>query len=170
MFGEIRKLLRHNQVSALYILVGVNDTTWRDHVTRRSAPTYFTSDELCAELTEKFENLMNFALHICKIPRVVLIPVVGRDIAVYNGDPAPNPWQQVLDDGLKKLNHNIITLNAAHGNSTPLIHMYIYKSKGHGKTKTFYCRLWDGLHPRGDTLEKWAQGILWAMSLNSDWA
>ena len=30
LYREIRKLLRHNQVSALYLLVGVNDTTWRD--------------------------------------------------------------------------------------------------------------------------------------------
>ena len=130
---------------------------------------FFTSDDLCAELTEKFEHLMEFAIRICKIPRVVIVPVVGIDLACYNGDLAPNPWQQVLDGGIEKLNQNIITLNAAHNNSTPLVHMYIYKSEGHGKVKTFYCRLWDGLHPRGDTLEKWARGIVRAMSLNGDW-
>ena len=169
MYREIRKLLKNNEVSALYLLVGVNDTTWRDRVTRRTAPIYFSGDELCAEITEKFEYLMDFALNVCQIPKVIVIPVVGIDLATYNGDPIPNPWQQALDDGIKRLNSNIITLNAAHKNSTPLIHMSIYKSKGHGKTKTFYCRLWDGLHPRGDTLERWAGGILHAMQLNGDW-
>ena len=169
MYRELGKILVHNQVSALYLMVGVNDVTWRDRVTKRSVPKFFTSDDLCAELTEKLEYLMDFALRRCNIPRVVIIPVVGLDLARYNGDAFPNPWQHVIDDGIKKLNSNIITLNAAHNNSTPLVHMYIYKSKGHGKFKTFYCRLWDGLHPRGDTLERWGHGILRAMSLNGDW-
>ena len=141
MYREIRNLQKYHQVSALYLLVGVNDTTWRDKPTGRTAPMYCTADDLCADLTEGFEHLLNFALHDCKIPRVIIAPVVGLDLAKYNNDPVPNPWQQALDDGVKKLNHNIISLNAAHGNSTPLIHMSIYKSKGHGKIKTFYCRL-----------------------------
>ena len=169
MYNEIRDLQKNHQVSALYILVGVNDTTWRDKVTRRSVPLYFAAEDLCADLTEKFERLLNFALHDRKIPRVVIAPVVGIDLARYNNDIGKNPWQHVLDDGVKQLNYNIITLNATHGNSTPLIHTSIYKSKGHGKTKTFYCRLWDGLHPRGDVLERWAEGFMRAMELNNDW-
>ena len=169
MYREIRKVTRSNQVSALYLLVGVNDTTWRDSALKRTSPIYFTADDLCMELTERVECLMNFAHYTCKIPRVVMMPIVGLDLVCYNGDLAPNPWQHVLDEGLKKLNYNIITLNAAHINSTPLIHFNIYKCKGHGKVKTFYCRLWDGLHPRGDTLEQWAEGIMRAMSLNGDW-
>ena len=169
MYREIRNLLKYNQVSALYLLVGVNDTTWKDRATRRTSPIYFSADELCADITEKIEYLMDYALNTCKIQKVVVLPVVGIELARYNGDSVPNPWQQALDDGVKKLNSNIITLNAAHNHSTPLIHMSIYKSMGHGKVKTFYCRLWDGLHPRGDTLERWAEGILRAMYLNGDW-
>ena len=162
-------IFSHHQVSALYLLVGVNDTTWKDKTTGRTAPLYCAADDLCADLTEKFELLLNYAMHTCKIPRVVISPVVGLDLARYNNDAEQNPWQQALDEGVKKLNYNIITLNAAHGNSTPLLHMTIYKSKGHGKTKTFYCRLWDGLHPRGDILERWAEGFMRAMDLNGDW-
>ena len=169
MYREIRELQKHHQVSALYLLVGVNDTTRRDRSRNRTAPIYFAADDLCADLTDKFEHLLNYALHVRKIPRVIITPVVGLDLSRYNKEVEQNPWQLALDDGVKMLNHNIIALNAAHGNSTPLVHMSIYKSKGHGRIKTFYCRLWDGLHPRGDTLERWADGFLRAMELNGDW-
>ena len=165
MYEEIRKLTQHHQVSALYLMVGVNDTTWRDRKLKRSFATYFTVDDLCGEITEKIEY---FALNTCHIPKVIMLPIVGLDLARYNNDQTRNPWQHIIDDGLKAVNTNIITLNAAFGNSTPLIHLNIYKCKGHGKVKAFYCRLWDGLHPRGDTLERWGEGILKAMWLNGD--
>ena len=169
MYNEIRDLQKNYQVSALYLLVGVNDTTWRDKHTSKTVPKYFTAEDLCSDITEKFELLLEYALHARNIPRVVITPVVGIDLARYNKDADPNPWQKVLDSGVRKLNYNIITLNAAHGLSTPLIHTSIYKSMGHGKSKTLYCRLWDGLHPRGDILERWAEGFIRAMELNGDW-
>ena len=168
MYSEILELSTHLQVSALYILVGVNDTTWRDKKLKRTFAPYFTADELCGDITEKIVYLIHYALNDCRIPKVIFLPIVGLDLARYNKDLGENPWQHVIDEGVKMVNTNIISLNAAFGHSTPMIHQSIYKSKGHGKTKTFYGRLWDGLHPRGDILERWGEGILKAMWLNWD--
>ena len=168
MYDEIQFLQRHNQVSALYLLVGVNDLTWRDKKSKRSYAAYFTPEELCSDITEKVEYLMDFAIRELNIPRVVMLPILGIDVGRYNKDPIRNPWQGVIDRGLKAVNKNIITINAAFNNSTPLIHFYIYKSMEHSRIKTLYGRLWDGLHPRGDTLYRWGEGIVRAMQLNRD--
>ena len=103
---------------------------------------------------------MEYVLDNCHVEMVVMVPLEGLDLVTYNGDPQPHPHQQVIDQGLKLVNENIVTLNVAFNNSAQMLHQHIYKNKGHGKFKLFYCRLWDGLHDLDYTLERWGGGAV----------
>ena len=166
--GELNYLTRWNKVSSLYILAGITETTWRDPITKRVYAIHNSPQELCADLTEGIELLVRHAYVNCGIGKVIMVPIAGIDLARYNGDHMPDPQQHVIDGGLKLVNDNIIALNAAYGLHTPMIHQHIVKSMGHGITKIMYSRLYDGLHPRQDTLERWAGGLLRSMYLNND--
>ena len=73
-------------------------------------------------------------------------------LAKYNKDVLEDGSQSVIDAGLKKVNDNIVGLNAAFKKHTPMIHQYVHKSMGHGKFKNAYGKLVDGLHPKGNLL------------------
>ena len=165
---ELNYLTRWHNVSTLYILAGINETTWKDPISGRVFAIHNTPEDLCDDITDGIERLIWHAYANCGVQNVVFIPIVGIDLARYNGDDHVNPQQQIIDQGLRLVNDNIIAINAAHNLHTPMLHQHIVKSMGHGKWKIMYSRLYDGLHPRWDTLERWAGGLLRAMSLNGD--
>ena len=125
-------------------------------------------EDLCEDLTFGIELLIRHAYVNCGVRKVIFIPITGIDLARYNGDEGVDPQQWIIDQGLAMVNNNIIAINAAHDFHTPMLHQHIVKSMGHGKSKIIYARLYDGLHPRWGTLERWASGLLRAMSLNGD--
>ena len=120
-------------------------------------------------------GLMETAFQVCMmtiedlyIPRnVIVLPITGMDLNRYNRVPGTNHRQAVLNQGIVLLNSDIITLNAAYNLHTPMTQRYVHKHTGHGRIKHLYARLWDGLHPRGDTVERWADNILTAMRYNA---
>ena len=160
--------LRTHEVSAVYLFVGINDTTWKDKARNRVFARHYTPSELRDELTDKIEDTISTLHHEYKVKRVVMMPIPGINLAAYNGDERPDPRQKVINKGLEAVNSNIITRNAAYDLHTPLIHTTIRKSMGHGVHKYLYSRLYDGLHPSWMTLARWSNGIIHAMQLNGD--
>ena len=165
---QVSPWLRGHEVSAVYILVGVNDTTWKDKSRNRVYARHYTPSELRDDLTDKVEDLVYHFHEAHRIDKVVMVPIPGINLAAYNGDELRDPRQSVIDKGLEAVNSNIVTRNAAHDLHTPLIHTSIRKSMGHGIHKYFYTRLYDGLHPSWITLARWSNAIIRAMYLNGD--
>ena len=165
---ELNRLTQWTNVSTLYLLAGINETTWRDPLTCRVHVAFSTPDDLCEDLTYRIEHLIRYAHDNCGVRKVILIPIAGIDLARYNGRMETDPRQWVIDQGLSMVNDNIIAINAFHNLHTPMLHQHIVKSMGRGRSKIMYSRLYDGLHPRWDTLERWAGGLLRAMYLNGD--
>ena len=165
---QVSPWLKTHKVSAIYILVGINDTTWRDKARNRVYARHYTPTELRDDLTDKVEDLVAFFHDSHAVDKVVMMPIPGINLAAYNGDERRDPRQSVIDKGLEALNSNIITRNAAYDLHTPLIHTTVRKSMGHGVHRYFYNRLYDGLHPSWMTLARWSNGILKAMHLNGD--
>ena len=165
---QVGPWLKDHEVSALYLFVGVNDTTWRDKSTRRVYARHYTDIELCDDVTDGIQDLITILRNDFDVRKVIMCPIPGISLARYNGDVYPDPRQGIIDMGLEKVNSNIITLNAANDYHTPLIHTTIRKSMGHGVHKYLYGRLYDGLHPSWITLARWSNSLLRAMHLNGD--
>ena len=164
---KIRAYTRCHVVQAAYIMAGVNNITWRDPVTRKCYLKYHTPPELSDSIMDEIEELLRYCVSTCGLRDVIMVPITGLHLNQYNNFPSWHPEQWVINWGLMDLNTNIVTMNAACGFSTPLTHHYVHKSTGRNRRmRHHYTRLWDGLHPRGDTLYRWAESLLEAMRRN----
>ena len=74
---EAKPWLYWQQVRAAYILIGVNDLTWRDRNTKRTYARHYTAEELCQDVTGKIEDLIVTLRNEYEIPHVIIIPIVG---------------------------------------------------------------------------------------------
>ena len=155
------------QVGAAYLLVGVNNVTEYDEDLHKYKVRYDTPKEMRDNLTDSLIDLVKCCRNECHITAVVISTITGLSLSAYNGIPEPDENQWIVDEGLRQLNIDINTLNAANHFSTPMVHQYVHPSMGTRRTaRNTYSRLIDGLHPTTRTLGKWAEALLSSMRLN----
>ena len=103
----------------------------------------------------------------CGIETIVISALAGMSLSRYNRQEHRDEDQWIIDSGIKALNDDIITFNAANGFSTPLLNHFIHPTMGNSRrNRNTYSRLRDGLHPTKITLWKWAEAIVASMRLN----
>ena len=161
---KVEDLIQEMPVTSLYIMAGVNDITTRGR-NGKCHVTFETAEQLSAHVMDEVLELMRFCYTECHVAHVIMLPLTGLDVNRYNR-VAGKYWKQgVVNDGIMLLNRDIITTNAGNGYHTPMVQRYVHKH-AYRRVKHMYGRLWDGLHPRGDTLERWAGNIVTAMRYN----
>ena len=163
---KAKQLVCTQPVEHLYIMAGVNDISVRNNYSRYNYVPFSSPYDLSAHVMDLVMDLVKYCHEDCQIRDVIVLPITGLDVNRYNRVPGINHCQAILNQGVVLLNSDIITMNAAYNLHTPMTQRYVHKHIGHGKIKHMYGRLWDGLHPRGDTVERWAENILVAMRYN----
>ena len=164
---KVRLYTSSHVVTSIYILAGINDITRRDRQTRECYMPFQDPQELCDHVTDRVVDLIEFCVRNCGIYDVVMIPLTGLNLNQYNRLPGYSHNQWIINEGVLKVNEAIITINASCGLHTPMVSRYVHKSTGAGRRiRHLYNRLWDGLHPRGDTIVRWAENIIHAIRRN----
>ena len=164
---KVRQLSRVQPIEHLYIMAGINDTNVRNSCSNYNYIPFTDPQDLNAYMMDLIVDLVKYCHEQCHVRDVIILPITGMDLNRYNKVPGINHRQTVLNQGLVLLNSDIITMNAAYCLHTLMTQRYVHKHIGQGRIKHMYGRLWDGLHPRGDTVERWAGNILTAMRYNS---
>ena len=157
----------NTQVSAAYIMAGINNLTMWHVDTNSYQLQYNTPEEIRDDMMDRYISLIKSCKEEYGICDTVVCTLPGMDLGRYNktGHRDENQW--VIDQGVDLLNSDIQTHNAANGYSTPMIHQYIHPTMGqHRRARNTYSRLRDGLHPTGRTLEKWAMAMIASIQLN----
>ena len=156
-----------NQVGAAYLLLGVNNITEYNEDLQKYCVRFATPEELRDSLTDSLIALVKHCKNECRIDTVVISTITGLSLSTYNGTPELDVNQWVIDEGLRQLNIDINTLNAANNYSTPMVHQYVHPTMGNiRRARNTYSRLKDGLHPTPCTLGKLAEALIASMRLN----
>ena len=164
---KIEAYCDHTTPTAIYIMAGINNVTRRDYLTKKVFLPYQSSTALRDDMMDRYVDLVKFCTMDMGINDVIILPLTGMCMSAYNKEHGWNVRQRVLDRGMLMLNEHIITMNAANNLHTPLTHHYIHRCVGGGRpVRHMYSRLWDGLHPRGDTLNRWAHNLVSAARYN----
>ena len=155
------------QVGAAYLLVGVNNITEYDEDLCKYYVKFDTPEELRDSLTESMIDLVKCCKNECHIDTVVISTITGLSLSAYNGTVELDVNQWIIDEGLRHLNIDINTINAANCLTTPMVHQYVHPSMGNRRrARNTYSRLRDGIHPTIRTLGKWAEALIASMRLN----
>ena len=164
---SIRGYTNNTQVSAAYIMAGVNNLTTFDEDIGIYKAVYITPEDIRDDLMDKYLSLITVCREDCHIEDIVLCTLPGMDLGRYNKTTHRNEHQRTIDTGIKLLNSDIQTHNAANGYSTPMVHQYIHPTMGKSRrARNTYSRLRDGLHPTERTKEKWALALVTSLRLN----
>ena len=156
-----------NQVGVAYLLVGVNNITEYDDGQHKYYVKFETPEDLRDSLTDSLIDLVKCCKIECHIGTVVISTITGLSLSTYNGIAEPDESQGIIDEGLRLLNADINTLNAANNLCTPMVHQYVHPTMGtRRRARNTYSRLFDGLHPTIHTLGKWAEALIACMRLN----
>ena len=159
---------KYTQVSAAYIMVGVNNLTTLHEESNIYKVVHDSPEEIRDNLMDEYIQLIRYCKEECNIPHVVLCTLPGLDVGRYNKIGHRDEGQWIIDQGVNLLNSDIQTHNAANGYSSPMIHHYIHPTMGHARrARNTYSRLRDGLHPTTRTIEKWAKALITSMRLNA---
>ena len=184
---EICEFLKYSDPTHIYFNAGVNNLTRLVKTGQRKICVSRFSDEdtLVNTVMNELKNAIKTILEINESVKVVIVPIVGVSIADYNNrrengprQPdekkperaySPDPNQHIINNALIELNKQILDLNTEGGLESPLLHRYIHKDPGHGKAiRHAYSKLFDGLHPRTDTLVQWGRALTTAIQANTN--
>ena len=158
---------KQTQVSAAYIMAGINNLTTRDEETSKYKVVYDSPEEIRDDLMDKYISLIKMCKEECEIRDVIVCTLPGMDLGRYNKTGHRDEKQWIIDTGVGLLNTDIQTHNAANGYNTPMVHQYIHPTLGNARrARNTYSRLIDGLHPTRRTKEKWALAIVASLRLN----
>ena len=186
---EICEFLKYSDPTHIYFNAGVNNLTQLVRTGRRKiCVSRFTDEETLIETV--MSDLKTAVRKIVNSDRsgnvkVIIVPIVGLSIADYNNRREngprqpdektpertyrPDPDQHIINNAIVDLNKQIVELNVEGGLETPLVHRYIHKDPGHEKaTRHAYSKLFDGLHPRPDTLVQWGKALTTAIQANTN--
>ena len=170
-------LARENYYKYIYIFGGVNDITMKEHWSGKVVMNYECVDDIHTTLMGKYIDCYKTIKKANSDTKVVFLPLIGLDMAVYNGRPrckrgtglyltdwkkeiVDHPLQQRVNEGVLATNETLLTLNAIQKLSTPLIHHSIHKrNRANSPYRHLYFKLEDGLHPFEETAHSWSLAI-----------
>ena len=143
-------LARHNYYKYIYIFGGVNDVTTKDYWSGNVVIDFTNAEDIHTELMAKYVNYYKTVKKANEDTNIIFLPIIGLDIAVYNGRPrckrgtglyltdwksgmVEHPKQQMLNDAMVRIKETLLTLNTTQKLSTPLIHHSIHR-RNHAST------------------------------------
>ena len=139
----------------VYVHAGVNNLTKKTGST--VIPMYDNIPHLVDDMTDKFPTLKLTLARKC--PNVVIVQLVGIDMARYNREIDNGFWyyqQKVINEAMPILAHTINFVNRADGLIGPWLTCTVHDFVN-GNLYNRYGKLRDGLHPSLQTQKKWAK-------------
>ena len=140
-FGE-------NNHATLYLAGGINNTTIRmrstGHVNMRSADHRIIMDIVLDEMQLAKSRLKREYPYMS----IVVCPLYGLDIGVYNQVYTRHPRQTAIDTAVPEINRWVNHFNIQENAFTPRLANVIHRYMGPERDMLhLYDRLYDGLHP-----------------------
>lgn len=161
---QLRLLLQMSNVTYEYIIVmgGICDlTVLTKKPTKRLTLAYNTISTM-VENFECVQALFRESAALFTSTLIIYLPFVGVHLVHYsNNDPSLYMLQAIIDQSIPLINIIIKQINGLNGLPTPNIAHSIHHCHGRrGRSRTRYCRLFDGCHPDHDTQLLWTREIL----------
>lgn len=146
----------------IIVLAGICDVTSLDRTTRIATVTTPDIDKM----VEDYEYMMETVQHHIKVMTVGPVPklafgqLIGMDLAVFNRRKEVDTNQEILDNGILRINAAIAAFNSKNGASTPWLATDVHHNRKNGRKITRYHRLAeDGIHLTDDLKDKWAVAL-----------
>lgn len=128
--------------------------------TRHAVPCHGSAELLVENTLAAMRTTIEKIRAITPMP-VALATLPGIDLAVYSPEYLLRSLQSSFDDPVREVNLRILGINRLN-NLQPLNLAYpVHRCKGkHGKYRTQYTLLYDGLHPSPYLQDKWVGMII----------
>lgn len=161
------KALTELSYSDIYSLIiisgGINNMTRLLHnPSRHAVPRYRAVSDLVYHTMTAMHTTIDKIRAITDRP-VVMASLPGMDLATYSPDYCDllSPFQSSLDEAIRQINLRIRGINRLNNLYTLNLSYPVHRCKGkHGRYRTQYSLLADGLHPNAFLLAKWVNTII----------
>lgn len=150
-------ITRHNPLSCL-VMVGVNDLTICDYMTRQVRVADSDPFVLANIVIERILTLRKSVLEFWPGIRLVFAGITGLDLNKYNRQLGVSIQQWVIDDAILQINSYVRILNRSDGHYHPRLtsKVHIWRK---GRRVSRYHLLRDGLHPGPIVISSWIRAI-----------
>lgn len=150
-------IIRHRPVTCL-ILVGVNDLTLYDRITRTVTLAKYDPFDLANSIIARVLSLRKHLIIRFPNTKIIFGGINGIDIAQFNKDEFNASIQSTIDDCITQVNAYLRLLNRVHGWYHPRFtsKVHIWRS---ARRVNRYHLLPDGLHLGGIVCQSWITAI-----------
>lgn len=163
---QIPELIKKYRPVTCLILLGVNDLTIYNKVTRTVTLTKYDSFDLANMVIARILSLRRLLLLKFPNTKIIFGGINGIDIACFNREDYNPEIQRIVDDCITQINSYLRLLNRVNGYYHPRFtsKVHIWRS---ARRVNRYHLLHDGLHLGGIVTQSWITAIFRTHRINT---
>ena len=159
---KVKEAIMYVPYTHIMLQVGVNELTTK--IGQTVVCNYNTTAEIVETLKAKYLLAKKEIIEEKEV-KVILSPLIGISLSMYNKEPWYHQEQELINDAVLELNRWIKHENSANDLDTPLLDRKIHKQQGAGRKPVHkYSKLQrDGLHLSEPIKKDWVNELVRVM-------